>query len=168
MGFVSKLEILDRRLQLKTEIVPIPEWGGEVILMELTGKQRDGFEASIVQMGSNGARNLNLQNLRARLAAKCIMEPDDFEIIEDVETIVDGNIISASTITKRAVLKAGRTPRRMFSDAEANDLGDLGAATLQVLFDKVQHLSGMTDKDVNELAANLKNDQTADFGLSSH
>lgn len=164
MALINKQQILDRRLQLKTEIVQIPEWGGEVILMELTGKQRDNFEASIVQMGVNGSRNMNLQNLRARLACKCIMEPDDFEIVESGDNFNEGNKFIVTS--RHAVLKHGRTPRRMFSDAESNDLGDLGAATLQVLFDKVQKLSGMSDADVNELATQLKNDQIDAFGSS--
>lgn len=165
MALINKQQILDRRLQLKTEIVQIPEWGGEVILMELTGKQRDNFEASIVQMGVNGSRNMNLQNLRARLACKCIMEPDDFDIVDETLQYVDAPEFHAGKM-RRAVLKHGRTPRRMFSDAESNDLGDLGAATLQVLFDKVQKLSGMSDADVNELATQLKNDQIDAFGSS--
>lgn len=166
MALLSKQQILDKRLTLATRIVPIEEWGGEVILMELSGKARDSFEASIVQMGTNGARNLSLQNLRARLAVKSIVESDDFEIIEEYADQQVGDHIVSSVVVRRAVLKAGRVPRRMFTDVEANDLGELGAQSLQLLFDAVQELSGMTDKAVLELAGQLKNDQTADFGIN--
>lgn len=159
MGLISKQTILATKKNLKFELVDVPEWGGEVIICELTGKQRDAFEASIVQMGSNGSRQMNLQNLRARLASKCIADPDDFDIVEIIDS-------ATNQVIKKPVLKNDRAIRRMFNDIEANDLGDLSASTLQRIFNASQRLSGITDTDVNELALQLKNDQSADFGIN--
>jgi hypothetical protein len=44
---------------------------------------------------------------------------------------------------------------RMFTDADAAQLGRKSAAALSVLYDVAARLSGLTDEDVEELTANL-------------
>ena len=41
---------------LKTESVKVPEWGGTVLVRELTGAERDEWEASVVK--TNGTTTL--------------------------------------------------------------------------------------------------------------
>ena len=54
---------------LKTEVVKVPEWGGEVIISTFTGAARDEWEAGLVNKG------VAMQNIRARLfAATCVDE----------------------------------------------------------------------------------------------
>lgn len=72
MAILSRDEILkvDDR---KTEVVPVPEWGGEVIVRSMSGFERDAFEASVAQ-SKNGKQTTNLSNIRARLVAKCVVD----------------------------------------------------------------------------------------------
>lgn len=49
----------------KTEVVPVPEWGGEVTIMTMSAEGRDVFEGLI--NSADGKRNLN--NFRAKLVA---------------------------------------------------------------------------------------------------
>lgn len=59
---------------LRTEIVAVPEWGGEVIVKALTGRERDAFEASIAGERSGRRVRLDLQNIRARFVASCVVD----------------------------------------------------------------------------------------------
>lgn len=54
---------------LKTEIVKVPEWGGEVIIRTMDGEGRDAFEASLM---SNGKRDI--KNFRAKLLSQCLID----------------------------------------------------------------------------------------------
>lgn len=59
---------------LRTEKVKVPEWGGDVMVRELTGAERDEYESSLVS--ANGSRvQVSAQNMRARLVAMtCVDE----------------------------------------------------------------------------------------------
>lgn len=76
---------------LRTEIVDVPEWGGTVIVRELTGRERDRFEASIVEQ--RGRRTVvNMANMRAKFVAACAIDeqgqplfyPSDVEMLGDL------------------------------------------------------------------------------------
>lgn len=74
---------------LQTELVPVPEWGGEVIVKALTGRERDAFEASIAGDRTGKRARLNLENVRARFVAACVVDergqalfyPSDVELL---------------------------------------------------------------------------------------
>lgn len=53
------------------------------------------------------------------------------------------------------------TGERLYSDTEVALLGNRSAAALTRVFEAAQRLSGLTDSDVKELAAELKNGQSA-------
>lgn len=153
---ITRDQILNARAQRKTMLVDVPEWfdGGQVILVELSGKERDQFDAEMITVGGNGSQKLNLRNVRAKLCAKAIANPEDFEL----ETDDKGRVIAAR-------LKDGiATPRRLFTDIEANDLGDLSASALDRVFSAAQRLSGITKEDIKELTGELKNDESGAFG----
>jgi hypothetical protein len=60
---------------LKTEDVPVPEWGGSVLVRELRGRERDEWEASLaVQRGRQMVPDV--ANMRAKLAARTIVGED--------------------------------------------------------------------------------------------
>jgi hypothetical protein len=152
MGLLTKDQILAARNTRKTEIVDVPEWfaDGQVLIVELSGKERDAFEADMIQLGTNGQQKMNLRNIRAKLVARCIVNDADFDISND----------------GIATLKHAHTITRMFNDIDVNDLGDVSATALQRVFERCQKLSGITKEDVDELVGDLKNDQSADFGLN--
>ncbi len=160
MGLLTKDQILAARNTRKTEIVDVPEWftDGQVLIVELSGKERDAFEADMVQLGTNGQQKMNLRNIRAKLVARCIVNPDDFDFEDKYE--------KGALVDRIVTLKQGHTITRMFNDIDVNDLGDVSATALQRVFDRCQKLSGITKEDVDELVGDLKNDQSADFGLN--
>ena len=72
MALLGRNQILDAK-DLKTEDVPVPEWGGEVRIRMLTGEERDAFEASMVELKKDGSAKANRENVRARLLVLCIV-----------------------------------------------------------------------------------------------
>jgi hypothetical protein len=61
-------------VDIKTEVVQVPEWGGAVAVRELTGTERDTFEQSMVKVGADGKRAPDLTNMRAKLCAWCMVD----------------------------------------------------------------------------------------------
>lgn len=58
---------------LKTEKVQVPEWGGEVLIREWTGTERDAFENSLVT--EDGKRDSDAsENIRARMVALSVVD----------------------------------------------------------------------------------------------
>jgi len=104
-----------------TEEVDVPEWNGTVLVRGLTGKQRDNFEAGLLER--RGRRMIpNTANIRAKLVA--------WSVVDD-----DGS--------------------RMFTDAEAEELGDKSASAMDRIYTVAAKLSGLTEEDVEELAENF-------------
>ena len=57
---------------LKTEIVKVPEWGGEVIVRMLTGTERDALEAEMLEAAGDVQKRY--RNFRARFLARCLVD----------------------------------------------------------------------------------------------
>lgn len=67
-----------------TETVPVPEWGGDVIVRGLSGAERDAYEAGIMSIRPDGKQHVNLRNLRARLVVmSCVDESGNRVFRED-------------------------------------------------------------------------------------
>lgn len=71
MTVLKKDQILKKN-DIKTKVVSVPEWGGDVIISVLSSYARDKFESSIV--GKNGGTNTI--NVRAKLVASCLVNED--------------------------------------------------------------------------------------------
>jgi hypothetical protein len=67
---------------LPQEIVPVPEWGGDVLARGLTGAERDAFEGDIIsQNGKN--MSLNTANMRAKLVARSVIDETGKRLFSD-------------------------------------------------------------------------------------
>jgi len=84
MGSFLGRDAILRATALKTEEVRVPEWmdpgsGADAVLVqELTGLGRDEWEASLaVQRGGTWVRDV--ANMRAKLVARCVVDPDTRE-----------------------------------------------------------------------------------------
>lgn len=76
MASLKRNQILEAD-DIKVELVPVPEWGGDVYVKGLNGTERDKFEASTVTVTRGGRQKQNLENLRARLIVLTVIDPDD-------------------------------------------------------------------------------------------
>lgn len=69
---------------IQREEVAVPEWGGVVLVRGLTGKERDLLEASMIQ-GKGKKTSVNLENLRAKVVARSIVDESNNRIFEDAD-----------------------------------------------------------------------------------
>ena len=64
---LTKEQILESD-DLKTEVVDVPEWGGEVTIRIMSGTERDAFEQALYESAPKN-KGVSLKNIRARLCA---------------------------------------------------------------------------------------------------
>lgn len=77
MKILNRQEIVAAK-DIQTREVPIPEWGegvGVVVRM-MTGADRNLFEKSIVAIDAEGKRSPNMDNIRLKLVAMTMVDPD--------------------------------------------------------------------------------------------
>ena len=131
---LTRAQILEAE-DLGSEVVPVPEWGGSVLVRGLTGRERDMFEASIVRIQGGSHKGLpvqaSLENIRARLVAMCVIDEDGC---------------------------------RLFDDRDVRALGEKSGSVLDRLFDVARRLSGMTEADVNAIAEDFGDARSGDSG----
>lgn len=77
-------------VSLRTEDVPVPEWGGTVRVSEMTGAARDAWEQSLVPATRNGAANI--ANIRARLVAACVVDGAGKRMFSDADAAALGEM----------------------------------------------------------------------------
>ncbi len=127
MALLTKAQILAAD-DLLREVVPVPEWGGDVMVRGLDGAARDQYEAEFllfgeIQAGERPTYELDLLNARARLVALSVVDEND---------------------------------QRLFSDEEVVILGKKSAQALDRVYEVAQRLSGLSKKDVEELRKNSR------------
>lgn len=125
MEFVTAAELLAAK-ELPFEVVYLASLKKHVVVVGMSGKARDSFEASLVA-GKGKKRDVKTDNIRAKLAARCC-----HAAVKGLDDIV--------------------TPGpRLFTDQQADALGDVRADVLAAIFDVAQRLSGVSDDDLEEL-----------------
>lgn len=60
---------------LVSETVEVPKWGGSVIVREMRGEERDAWEQTFIN-AKGGSRVQNMENLRASLLVRCLIDED--------------------------------------------------------------------------------------------
>lgn len=78
--------------------VEVPEWGGMVRVKSLTGKERDALEASMIE-GKGKNANVNLNNLRAKLVARSLVNENGERVFSDTDIAALGTK-SAAALTR--------------------------------------------------------------------
>ena len=96
---LSKEQILNA-IDLKTDVVDVPEWGGSVNVRTMTGTERDSFEQGVIQDGKT-----NLANIRARFCSIVIVDDDGKQLFTDADISALG-------------AKSGRALGRIFDVAQ--------------------------------------------------
>lgn len=78
---------------LRTEEVDVPEWGGSVLVRGMSGRERDEFEASMLDQRSGRA---NLANVRAKAVLRCTVDDDGKRLFDAADIDVLGEKSSAA------------------------------------------------------------------------
>ena len=102
MTYLSRDAILQRE-DIVTEDVEVPEWGGTVRVRGMSGVERDKFEAGLIQQPeANGRRRrkqstkTNMENVRAKLCAWCIVDGDGVRVFSDADVVALGSKSAAA------------------------------------------------------------------------
>ncbi len=120
---------------LPIEAVYIPEWRAWVNVRAMTAGQRDQLEADMVKLTSNG-RSAN-------------------------EVTVDVNLatLRAKIVVMSVVDEAGEP---LFTLEDMTAIASKNAAAIDRIFMVAQRLSGLSDRDVDDLTKNSGSDQSGD------
>jgi hypothetical protein len=131
MSALNREEIL-RADDIRVELVPVPEWDGDVWVKGMTGQERDKFEDELIIRRTVGkgrkareVSEVSLADIRAKLCSMTICDKDK---------------------------------TRLFTEKDVRALSEKGAAALQRVFEVAQELSGITDDDIDELVEELGED----------
>lgn len=69
---------------IKREEVEVPEWGGTLLVQSLRGEERDALEGSMIEGKGKNSR-VNLNNLRAKLVARSVVDESGSRIFTDAD-----------------------------------------------------------------------------------
>lgn len=86
MAILGREQILAAK-DIQTELVPVPEWGGEVLVRGLSGTERDAFEASVVEQKGKKTE-YNLRNVRARFVALAVVDEKGERVFADPNDVL--------------------------------------------------------------------------------
>ena len=100
---------------LPRELVPVPEWGGELWVRTMTAAERDDFEIGSLK-NLNGTVEIDRRNLRASLVARCAISEDGGRLFTDADIVTLGGKSAAAMDRVYAV--AARLNRLSAADAE--------------------------------------------------
>lgn len=85
MALLTREQILTVK-DIETEIVPVPEWGGEVIVKGLSGADRDKYETSLYDQQGKKMK-IKLDNVKARLVAYSVVDENGKRIFSEADIV---------------------------------------------------------------------------------
>ena len=94
MALLTRDAIL-KASDIQTEEVPVPEWGGTVLVRGMTGAERDAFEEEMIT-GKGKNRDVNLTNFRARLIVKSVVDKDGKRLFTAADMVALGKKSAAA------------------------------------------------------------------------
>jgi len=134
MAFLTKEQILEA-LDLQTEVVEVPEWGGDVLVKGLSGAERDTLESEIVtRKGKN--TTVNLVNLRAKMVARSVVDPETHKRLftdADVQALGKKSAIALQRVFDVAQRLAGMSSddvEELTKNSESEPSDDSGSGSL--------------------------------------
>lgn len=69
---------------VQEQVVPVPEWGGDVLMIGLSAAEYDKYESGLFEMRKNQQR-MTMQNARARLVVRCAHGDDRRRLFADAD-----------------------------------------------------------------------------------
>ena len=124
MMLLSKADVFGVE-DLKREVVPVPEWGGDVLVRGATAEEADAYQDSLsrTKMDEDGKTRIeeHYENAKARFIVNCIINEDG---------------------------------TRMFTPAEVEKLGKKSAVAINRIYQVAARLSGTTKRARQELEGN--------------
>lgn len=113
------------------EEVQVPEWGGAVLVKSLTGKERDAFEAGIVEQKGKKT-SVNMKNIRAKLVVLACVDESGQRLFGDgdVEALGNKSAAALERVFKVAQRLSGLTDEdveELAKNSESDQSADSGS-----------------------------------------
>jgi hypothetical protein len=124
-GLLTKQQIVVAD-DIITERVPVPGWGGDVLVRGLTGTGRDAYFKSMARTGRGGQPVADPVNATAKLCALCIIDPaTDRPMFSpgEIELLGRKSAASLHRVEEVAMRLSG------LSDEDMEELGKASAST---------------------------------------
>lgn len=116
--------------KLRVEKVSVPEWNGEVLVRELTGRERDEFESSLV-VKEGKQTTTTLANIRAKLVARAIVDENGIRVLsdDDVEWLGSRSAAALNRVFDVARRLSGLTEEDVEDLTKNSSPGQSGSST---------------------------------------
>ena len=104
MALLTRKQIINSS-DLMFEDVHVPEWGGDVRLSVITGKERSQYQNETLIINGGKVTGMKLENIQSRLLALCIVDENGerlFQTAADVQKLAGKNGAVIETLFKRA------------------------------------------------------------------
>ena len=92
---LSKEDILKAE-DRTTEEVDVPEWGGSVLVLGMTGRERDAYEVSLRDQRTGQRRPDALSNIRAKIVVRCVVDDDGNRLFTEADIAALGEKSAAA------------------------------------------------------------------------
>ncbi len=100
MALLTKEEIFAVDDFPAAKTVPVPEWGGEVLIRAMSAGERDLYEQNLVAGRLGDGDNTVVSNVRARLLAFVIVDEDGERLFDeaDIETLGKKSVVAVDRV----------------------------------------------------------------------
>jgi hypothetical protein len=132
MALLSKAAILEA-VDLKTEDVEVPEWGGTVRVSVMTGTARDRF----MELQAEGGEKTPVSLFQARVLVSCVVddsgalmfEPEDVEPLRQRSKAALDRVVEAAMRLNKIGADAVEEEVKNSDAAQSGDSGSASAST---------------------------------------
>lgn len=126
MSAVTREQLLEaaRNAKIERDQLHVPEFGGDVWVRGMSGKERDAFEEGLRIRRGRRAGQMDLRNFRSQLAVKVIVNEQGERILNDDDAAIFSRLPSG--VLDRIISRC--TELSGMSDEEADELGHASAS----------------------------------------
>jgi len=119
---LGKKEIM-AAVDIKTQIVPVPEWGGDVYVKNLSGSEREEYESSLYVM-DNGKPVVSVRSMASAKLRLCALSlcDDKGGRIFDIKEVAELGKKSSTAIDRvyDAILEVSGLSKEIVAELEKN------------------------------------------------
>jgi biotin synthase-related radical SAM superfamily protein len=126
---LSKAQIIAASLNgLKREVVPVPEWGGDVVARELTAAERDAYQMRMMATDERGQMLIG----------------------ENKQPVIDAEKVATARLWLVAYGMIDEAGQRVFGNGDLELIGQMPNEIVERISAAVRRLSGLGEDAVEE------------------
>lgn len=119
MALLTKEQIVNKN-DLPTQVVEVPEWGGEVEIRCFTAEQRDRLESALLNENKDG-KTPDITNHRVRVVSEAIIDENGNQVFsaDDVVALSKKSFVAINKVYKAAI-KLSKMRKQDIEEDEKN------------------------------------------------